>query len=85
MQSFAEARQVRLYVNDIEIGDGWTVMPTALGEFSALLPADVVGDGRNLRLRFAYDAGVVPAEAGQGSDMRRLSVAVERIALRIEP
>jgi hypothetical protein len=81
MQSFGETRALQIRVNGVDTGVIWEVLPSGLATFAADIPAALIGDGRNVQIRFEYDVAGVPAETGQGGDERRLVIAVERIIL----
>jgi hypothetical protein len=88
-QAFAEARELRLLVNEHplsllsktptgrESGQGVRVAPGTLQTFAFTLPAEWVGQGRHLTLTLAYDAVTVPKDIGQSDDPRKLAVAVD--------
>ncbi|MBI1255879.1 MAG: hypothetical protein GC204_00265 [Chloroflexi bacterium] len=83
-QSFYEPRRLRLLINDEPVSDPVTVTPDALHPYSFSVPAEVIGSGQHLKLTLDYDATVVPAEVGQGSDSRKLAVAVDTISFAPE-
>jgi hypothetical protein len=84
-QAFWQPRQIRLLVNDVPLAlvsagssnNQATVMPDTLQQFTFALPADLVGEGKHLTLTLDYDAVVVPKDVGQGTDPRKLAVAVD--------
>ena len=78
-QAFHEPRQLRLLVNDVPLSAPVSVTVDALHDYSFKIPAAVVGDGKHLKLTLDYDATVAPADIGQGSDTRKLAVAVDWI------
>jgi hypothetical protein len=80
-QAFAEARTLRLRVNGTDVGETVTILPDTLQTVDFRVPAEVIGDGRQVVLELVYDGVVVPAEAGLGSDPRQLALAVDWIAL----
>ena len=59
-----------------------SVLPDTLQTLTFSLPADVVGQGRHLRLTLDYDSVVVPKDVGQGSDGRKLAVAVDWVEFK---
>ena len=77
-------RRLRLLINDQPVGDPVTVTVDALHPYTFSIPADVIGDGQHLTLTLDYDATVVPALVGQGSDSRKLAVAVDTIVFAPE-
>ncbi|MEP7294468.1 MAG: hypothetical protein ABI835_21945, partial [Chloroflexota bacterium] len=81
-QAFYEPRQLRILLNDQPLGDSVTVSVDVLHPYSFSIPAQLIGSGENLKLTLDYDATVVPADVGQGSDTRRLAVAVDTIEFR---
>ncbi len=78
-QAFWENRQLRLLVNGTPLGDPVTVTVDSLHTYRFSIPANLVGDGKHLKLTLDYDAVVVPAEVGQSADTRKLAVAVDWI------
>lgn len=76
-QAFYEPRTLTLSVNGVPLGEPVTVAPDTLQTLTFNLPADVVGDGKHLTLTLDYDNVVVPKDAGQGGDERKLAVAVD--------
>ncbi len=78
-QAYHEARQLRLLVNDVPLGDPVTVSVDSLHEYYFSLPASVLGAGKHAKLTLDYDAVITPAEVGQGADTRKLAVAVDWI------
>ena len=78
MQAFHEARQVVGRANGTEIGSA-DVPTGSLGAFTLDVPAEAIGDGRQVEIVLDYDGVASPAEVGQGSDTRRLAVAVESV------
>ncbi|MEO8393200.1 MAG: hypothetical protein ABI700_09425, partial [Chloroflexota bacterium] len=78
-QAFHEARQLRLLVNDVPLGDPVTVSVDSLHEYQFTLPASVLGAGKHAKLTLDYDAVIAPADVGQGADTRKLAVAVDWI------
>ncbi|MCA0456154.1 MAG: hypothetical protein LCI00_19405 [Chloroflexi bacterium] len=79
-QAFYEPRTLTLLANGVPLGEPVTVAPDTLQTLTFNLPADVVGDGRHITLTLDYDNVVVPKEAGQGGDERKLAVAVDYVA-----
>jgi hypothetical protein len=63
------------------VGETVTILPDTLQTVDFRVPAEVIGDGRQVVLELVYDGVVVPAEAGLGSDPRQLALAVDWIAL----
>jgi hypothetical protein len=84
-QAFSEPRQLRALINDQPVGDPVTVGVESLQPYTFAVPTDLIGDGQYLKLTLDYDAWVIPADIGQGSDSRRLAVAVDMIEFRAEP
>lgn len=80
MQAFDQPRQVTVLLNNQTLATV-EVTPEALQEYTFTLPADQVGDGQQLHLTLAYDSWAVPAEIGQGSNTRRLAIAVDWLTL----
>ncbi|MEP7291767.1 MAG: hypothetical protein ABI835_08280 [Chloroflexota bacterium] len=78
-QAYYETRQLRLRVNDLPLDAVASVTVDALHEYDYTIPAEMLGDGKRVKLTLAYDNWVVPAEVGQGVDTRRLAVAVDWI------
>jgi hypothetical protein len=76
-QAFWEPREVTVLVNGQALGEAVTVETDTLQQFSLALPADVLGDGQNIKLSLVYDAVIVPEEVGQSADTRRLSIALD--------
>ncbi|MEZ4670934.1 MAG: hypothetical protein R3E39_23775 [Anaerolineae bacterium] len=91
-QSFWEARQLSLKVNDVLLAcrggacsaptENITVLPDSLQTLSFTLPAEVVGQGQHLMLTLDYDSVIVPKEVGQSADERKLAVAVDWVEFR---
>jgi hypothetical protein len=71
-------------VNGQPVGQAVTVTPDALQPYSFAIPAAAIGDGQHVTLTLDYDATIVPAEAGQGDDQRRLAVAVDSLFFQPE-
>ena len=82
-QAFHEARQLRLLVNDVPLGESVSVSVDALHEYNFTIPAAVVGDGKHLKLTIDYDATIAPADVGEGTDTRKLAVAVDWIRFAV--
>jgi hypothetical protein len=80
-QAFYEPRQLRVLVNDVEVGEA-TVAVEPLQAYTFTIPADVIADEQHLKLTLDYDATVIPADVGFGSDPRRLAIAVDTITFR---
>jgi hypothetical protein len=78
-QAFYEPRRLQLRINGQPVGDPLTVAVEPLQAYTVRVPAGVVGSGQRLTLTLDYDATVVPALVGQGSDQRKLAVAVDSI------
>jgi hypothetical protein len=78
-QAYTQARQLRLLANDTPLGEAQTISTDALHEYTYTLPVDVPGSDKGVTLTLDYDAAVSPADLGQGSDERRLAVAVDWI------
>lgn len=78
-QAFYEPRHLRLLLNDQPVGEPVMVAVEPLADYRFHIPAALVGDGQHLRLTLDYDATVVPAQIGQGSDTRRLAVTVDTV------
>lgn len=78
-QSFWEARTLTVMLDDAVMGDPMTITPDSFQSFSVELSADAIGDGIHNRIRFVYDAAVVPVEVGQSADERALAVMIDRI------
>jgi hypothetical protein len=85
VQSFHEARELRVFVGDVALEDTWVVRPNVLAPFYVDIPAELIGDGEHLRLRLVYESASVPAEIGVGTDTRRLAIAVDGIMLQRLP
>ena len=83
-QSFYEPRRLRALINGQQVGDPVTVTVDALHPYTFPIPANLIGDGQHLDLTLDYDATVVPALVGQGSDTRKLAVAVDTITFAPE-
>ena len=78
-QAFYEPRQLRLLVNDVPLGDPVGVSVDALHEYEFTIPADVLGNGKHVKLTLDYDAVIAPVDIGQGADTRKLAIAVDWI------
>lgn len=76
-QAYQQPRTLRVLVNDVALSDTITISENALSEYSVAIPAEMLGDGKNVTLTLEYDSWAVPAEAGEGSDTRRLALAVD--------
>jgi hypothetical protein len=77
-QSFWEARKLRLLLNGVPLEPGEVALPPGgLATYTFHAPADLVGDGQHLTLTLDYDGWVVPLEAGQSADTRKLALAVD--------
>jgi len=81
-QSFYEPRRLRVLINGQQVGDPVTVTPDSLHPYTFPIPANVIGNGQHRDLTLDYDATVVPALVGQGSDTRKLAVAVDTITFQ---
>jgi len=83
-QSFYEPRRLRVLINGQQVGDPVTVTPDSLHPYTFPIPANVIGNGQHRDLTLDYDATVVPALVGQGSDTRKLAVAIDTISFQPE-
>jgi hypothetical protein len=84
MQAFWAARTVQMLVNDVPVGEPFTVVTDVLQEYTVSIPADLIGDGQHITITLDYDAVIVPVEVGQSSDPRRLAVGVDWLEFRVE-
>lgn len=75
-QAFYRAREVEVVVNGVSLAN-ITVPVEGFGQFSVGLPAEVIGDGRQVNLRLIYDSVDIPAEISQGGDPRKLAIMVD--------
>ena len=78
-QAFWEARRLRLWANGQILGDPVTVSVDALHEYRFVIPSPLLGDGKHVTLMLEYDAVVIPAQAEQSGDTRKLAIAVDWI------
>jgi hypothetical protein len=78
-QAYVEPRTVQILVNGTPVGDEITILSTSLQNYSVTIPAELVSDGHNLTVAFAYDTALVPAEIGQGDDTRALALMVDTV------
>ncbi len=78
-QSFWEPRTLTVMLDDTVISDLLTVAPDSMQSFAVDLNASALGDGVHRRIRFVYDAAVVPVEVGQSADERALAVMIDTI------
>lgn len=69
---------VELYANGQKITD-WQVGDTA--EFSASIPAEVIGDSRTLTIEFRTPKAVSPKSLGLNADTRVLGICVHSLQL----
>jgi hypothetical protein len=76
-QAYQQPRSLRLLVNDSVLENTVTVTEDALHEYTFDIPEQMLGDGKNVKLTLQYDTWSVPAEIGQGSDTRKLSIALD--------
>ncbi len=83
-QAFYQPRQLRLLINGQPVGDPVTVAVESLQPYRFAVPADLIGSGQHLTLTLDYDAAVAPADVGQGSDTRKLAIAVDKIEFQAE-
>jgi hypothetical protein len=81
-QAFGEPRELSLWLNGNQLASPVSVGTETLEAHTFRLPAEVVGDGKNLRLTLAYDGWIVPAEVQGSSDQRKLAVAVDWVRFR---
>jgi hypothetical protein len=81
-QAFWESRVLRLLANDVPIGEARPVTTDSLHTYTFPLPAEHVGEGKNLKLTLDYDDVIVPVEVGQSEDQRKLAVAIDWIQFR---
>jgi hypothetical protein len=81
-QAFWETRTVQVLVNDVPVGEPFTVTTDALHEYRVMIPADAIDDGQHITVTLDYDAEIVPVEVGQSGDMRRLAVMVDWLEFR---
>lgn len=72
-QAFVEERTVDILVNERYV-DTVTVIPDALGNYTATIPAEYLGDGQHIQVSLVYDGWIVPVEAGLNSDPRKLAI-----------
>jgi hypothetical protein len=75
-QAFVEERIVTIWINDTHIGDV-IITPQHLVDYRVNIPAEVIGDGHHITLRFEYDGWIVPSEAGINPDPRRLAILLD--------
>ncbi len=78
-QAFWENRLFNLSVNGTPLGEPVEVGVDSLHPYSFTLPAEVVGEGKNLTLLLNYDSWVLPADVLESGDVRKLAVAVDWI------
>jgi hypothetical protein len=78
-QAFWENRFFHLSVNGTPLGEPIEVEVDSLHTYMFTLPAEVVGDGKNLTLLLNYDSWVLPADVMESGDVRKLAVAVDWI------
>ncbi len=83
-QAFYEPRRVQVLINDTPVAEPVEIAAGGLNEYSISIPANLIGDGQHITVTLAYDAVVVPAEVGQGSDPRRLAIAVDWLRFTAE-
>ncbi len=76
-QAYHQPRQLQILINDQPVGDAQTIAVEPLQPYTFHIPAALIGDGQHLKLTLAYDGTLVPAEIGQGSDQRKLAIAVD--------
>jgi hypothetical protein len=76
-QAFWETRTVQILVNDVPVGEPFTVTTDILQEYSIAIPAELIGDGQHVTITLAYDAVIVPVDVGQSADTRRLAIGVD--------
>jgi hypothetical protein len=85
MDAYNETRQVTLSVNDTVSGSQEVSAAQGVLPYVFDLPHEVVGDGRHLTLRIAYDDALIPESTVGTPQARRLSILVTRVRfLRIE-
>ncbi|MFN8376471.1 MAG: hypothetical protein U0694_26815 [Anaerolineae bacterium] len=78
-QAFAETRRVQVEVNGTPLGEPLDITADALHEYSISIPAALLHAGQQISISLVYDRAITPAEVGQGSDPRRLAIAVDWI------
>jgi hypothetical protein len=81
-QAFWENRELSLLLNDTPIGETQSVIIDSLNTYTYHLPAEVVGEGKNLKLTLDYDKVIIPKEVGQSEDERKLAIAVDWIQFK---
>ncbi len=78
-QAYDQPRQLSIEINGKPVGAPQTVAVEPLKPYTFHVPADVIGNGQHLDLTLDYDGTVTPADVGQGSDTRKLALAVDQI------
>ena len=68
-----------MLVNDTVVAESLTVPVDSLHDFTVVVPASVIGDGKHVKLTLDYDATIAPAEVESSTDTRQLAVAVATI------
>jgi hypothetical protein len=84
-QSFRTPRALALTANGAALAAPTLVSAYGLETVRFALPADVVGDGRDVRIALLTDSAQSPQSVGMGDDTRVLGVAVSRIAFTSAP
>ncbi|MDX2078847.1 MAG: hypothetical protein SFZ02_20605 [bacterium] len=77
-QAFMGDNPTEIFLNGQSLGV-YTVPVASLAPISVELPADMVGDGQNLTITFAYTSAQSPSELGMNGDVRRLALMVDKI------
>lgn len=80
VQSFHEARRMRVRVGSVLLDGEAIIKPDALREATFTIPAAALGSGQHVEVVFLFDGQIVPAEIGQSADPRPLAAMVDWMA-----
>ncbi len=77
-QSFHQDNFTQIWLNDHVLGE-YRISTAGLSATYITLPAEWVGDGKNLTITLDYDSAISPADLGMNDDARPLALMIDRI------
>ncbi|MDZ4669663.1 MAG: hypothetical protein SH821_02235 [Phototrophicales bacterium] len=77
-QAFMADMPTEIFLNGQSLGV-YTVPMATLLPILVDIPANMVGDGKNLTITFAHDSATSPAELGMNDDARPLALMIDRV------
>jgi hypothetical protein len=77
LQAFDAPRRVNVLVNGQAVGEAFTVSPASLNEYTVVIPAESIGDGRHVQITLTYDTAITPQALSMGDDQRPLAISAD--------